>query len=660
MFGARNSAVTSKRTVAPKDEQERDPERMIKLKECCDMLLAGGYFRARIPTLSPFDKVVGGMVWSMTASNVGVDVDILFEENSTIGQRIKLSENIVRALVKMQCPRALQANQIQGLDYDNIFPVIQWLVRKVIETRLLTGDQVRQLSVSQFGKSFLLPEDSKLGENKVYVSDLGAKYKTQRKFKKRDDATFESEVGRVEATLLEYGEKVYGSGLTVDEEQEEKKRERAAQRGGAGKLGSKIDALSPGGPSTDGEMTEEKQKEMEEAEKRRLNALQQQLAGVDSEGKLTGQNVGKIVGMRANEIREAAAAYDEEMKKSIADGDISGMDHNADGAHSSLSSSLNSAAAAAAAQKKSEEQLFRRQAEALKRKIKNAEAVQAEKKTMFDDAEAKVAALREELNSQNQHITRLIEETSKLEELENDAGNKDVIAKLRALVVLNEDLRRQENEFKLSCKREMTRLNELIEKLETAEGDEETKKMLEIESIYEVDLAKLTKLRQVLAKKNQEIANVNRQIDDIPTRAELLQFERRFVELYDLVSEKLVETRTFYDMFNTLSETYKYMLNEVQILESIIQGFPIGMKSKVGQESMLKQFGAMIESVKQSQESVQSNLAQEKSMEEMLTQKYNKLLEKQRAYFKAVKEFQEEAQTNEQLSLALERLKGDK
>lgn len=38
------------------------------LKQCCDLLLAGGYFRARIPTLSPFDKVVGGIVWALTIS----------------------------------------------------------------------------------------------------------------------------------------------------------------------------------------------------------------------------------------------------------------------------------------------------------------------------------------------------------------------------------------------------------------------------------------------------------------------------------------------------------------------------------------------------------------------------------------------------------------
>ena len=67
---------------------ESDPERLLKLKECCDLLLAGGYFRARIPTLSPFDKVVGGLAWSITASGVDVDVDVLFQENASIGQKM--------------------------------------------------------------------------------------------------------------------------------------------------------------------------------------------------------------------------------------------------------------------------------------------------------------------------------------------------------------------------------------------------------------------------------------------------------------------------------------------------------------------------------------------------------------------------------------------
>ena len=33
-------------------------------------------------------QVIGGMAWSITASNVDVDVDVFFQENATIGQRM--------------------------------------------------------------------------------------------------------------------------------------------------------------------------------------------------------------------------------------------------------------------------------------------------------------------------------------------------------------------------------------------------------------------------------------------------------------------------------------------------------------------------------------------------------------------------------------------
>jgi hypothetical protein len=47
--------------------------------------------------------------------------------------------------------------------------------------------------------------------------------------------------------------------------------------------------------------------------------------------------------------------------------------------------------------------------------------------------------------------------------------------------------------------------------------------------------AKYTKLRQVLAESNRTIANSIRVIDDVPSRIELIQYERRFAELYQQV-----------------------------------------------------------------------------------------------------------------------------
>lgn len=53
-----------------------------------DLLVAAGYFRARIKGLSSFDKVVGGMAWCMESCYYDVDIDLLFQENSTIGQKM--------------------------------------------------------------------------------------------------------------------------------------------------------------------------------------------------------------------------------------------------------------------------------------------------------------------------------------------------------------------------------------------------------------------------------------------------------------------------------------------------------------------------------------------------------------------------------------------
>uniref|UniRef100_A0A8B7V058 Coiled-coil domain-containing protein 93 homolog n=1 Tax=Castor canadensis TaxID=51338 RepID=A0A8B7V058_CASCN len=71
----------------PEVETREDEEQNVKLTEILELLVAAGYFRARIKGLSPFDKVVGGMTWCITTCNFDVDVDLLFQENSTIGQK---------------------------------------------------------------------------------------------------------------------------------------------------------------------------------------------------------------------------------------------------------------------------------------------------------------------------------------------------------------------------------------------------------------------------------------------------------------------------------------------------------------------------------------------------------------------------------------------
>lgn len=68
-----------------------------------------------------------------------------------------------------------------------------------------------------------------------------------------------------------------------------------------------------------------------------------------------------------------------------------------------------------------------------------------------------------------------------------------------------------------------------------------------------------------MAETNLEVANAIRTIDDIPTRTELIQYERRFVELYQQVAWKLEETRKYYDIYNTLDTSLGFLQKEVKI-----------------------------------------------------------------------------------------------
>lgn len=60
--------------------------------------------------------------------------------------------------------------------------------------------------------------------------------------------------------------------------------------------------------------------------------------------------------------------------------------------------------------------------------------------------------------------------------------------------------------------------------------NEETTNM---EKELEEEHAKVKNARLLLAKKNRSVAALERQMDEVPNRAELAQYQRRFLELYN-------------------------------------------------------------------------------------------------------------------------------
>ncbi|XP_062861631.1 coiled-coil domain-containing protein 93 isoform X1 [Trichomycterus rosablanca] len=594
-------------------ETREDEEQSIKLAEILELLLAAGYFRARIKGLSPFDKVVGGMTWCITTCNFDIDVDLLFQENSTIGQKIALTEKIVSVLPKMKCPHRLEPHQIQGLDFIHIFPVIQWLVKRAIETREEMGDYVRAYSVSQFQKTHAFPEDEEFEQRKQKavrtVVDMSGVYAPQRRYRRQMNAEeLLDEESRVHSTLLEYGRRY---GFSKHSKQE--------------KTGEKKPHLAHGAQLPPPGMTDVSEEEdLQAAEEVRIKALMTGMAAMATEeGRLTANTVGQIVGLQSEEIKQIAFEYAEKAERSAEDcperyGPVQ--------QHRRMVASLN------------------KQIQQRTKELEEMQAKQQEVRTACEEAKSK-------LTEATKFGEKLEKELSVLANVEAQADSS-LLEKLRALVAMNENLKEQEQEFRAHCREEMTRLQQSIEDLKIEFGDEaddQKERTQIIDQQYSTDREKLQKIRLLMARRNREIAILQRKIDEVPSRAELTQYQKRFIELYSQVSATHKETKQFFTLYNTLDDKKVYLEKEVNLLNSIHDNFQQAMASSGAKEQFLRQMEQIVEGIKQSRMKMEKKKQENKMRRDQLNDEYLELLDKQRLYFKTVKDFKEECRKNEML-----------
>uniref|UniRef100_A0A4W5R943 Coiled-coil domain-containing protein 93 n=1 Tax=Hucho hucho TaxID=62062 RepID=A0A4W5R943_9TELE len=525
-------------------ETREDEEQSVKLAEILELLLAAGYFRARIKGLGPFDKVVGGMTWCITTCNFDIDVDLLFQENSTIGQKIALTEKIVSVLPKMKCPHRLEPHQIQGLDFIHIFPVIQWLVKRAIETREEMGDYVRAYSVSQFQKTHSFPEDEDFlqRKEKAVKAVLDDVYKPQRKYKRQ-----------VEAGELLDEESRMASPCSLQTE------DRKA-------------SLTPGSQAMPPGMTEVSQEEEDLQAAEEVRSCPTCIAQ-NPTGRLTASTVGQIVGLQSEEIKQIASEYAE--KQSELSAEDRPERYGPVQQHRRMVTSLN---------------------KQIQQKTKQLEELQAKRLEVKSGCEQAKSKLMEA----TEQTERLEKELSALEEAEGQADT-GLLEKLRALVGMNENLKHQEQEFRTHCR---------------------------------VSL-------HTFLNTNREIAVLQRKIDEVPSRAELTQYQKRFIELYGQVSATHKETKQFFTLYNTLDDKKVYLEKEVNLLNSIHDNFQQAMASSGAKEQFLRQMEQIVEGIKQSRIKMEKKKQENKMRRDQLNDEYLELLDKQRLYFKTVKDFKE-------------------
>jgi hypothetical protein len=148
------------------------------------------------------------MAWTLTGCFYDIDID--FKDEMTLTEKIRVSEKITAGLKSINYPNVLNPIQIQGLDLKPIYTCLQWLYKRLLETRDERNEMNKKFSIN-FLKNSLL-EDNKSKSKNITDDEniLKAKYnkiQQNRKYKPKQKLNFDyNDELRVFFTMIEFGQ----------------------------------------------------------------------------------------------------------------------------------------------------------------------------------------------------------------------------------------------------------------------------------------------------------------------------------------------------------------------------------------------------------------------------------------------------------------------
>lgn len=162
-------------------------------------------------------------------------------------------------------------------------------------------------------------------------------------------------------------------------------------------------------------------------------------------------------------------------------------------------------------------------------------------------------------------VVQIQQEINELNDREKDS-DKSILDTVQLLIRKNEEMKQEEQQFKETCRRKMAELEKTIEE---AEQNSPERNVEDLRGELKHEEEQYQALRLQAAKQNRQLMMAQRQLDRVPDRTELAQYQKRFLELYNQVAAKHRETKQYFSLYNTLSETRTYMDKELNLLNAI-------------------------------------------------------------------------------------------
>ena len=639
-----------KENVLEEDQEERT------LEDVFDLLSIGSHFQwtnesNNAKKNTRFDHLLFGFVFLLQRCRWDVGMKIKKskikrgkeeEKTMTMGEKLKLCEEVERGIGELGCPLPLRAHQICGLDSEKVFPVVQWLTKramvlageKVVVKEEEEGEWERGGGGSLFGKTRRQSGRIRRSRLQSLLLRESVTKNNTRTFRRAAESNVNRELEREgeekirNGCLMEFGHRVNGKSRLYD------------ARGGGSSMMARAAAKNRGEEKKDGfgstTMTAEEEdavlseEELAQREEAKLKRMLSEYLVKNDENDENASNVSSnsvaelLVKMKGWEIAKAMNAFGDDF-------DTSGGG-NVNGASMSFAG-LSGAAGKILRIERSTRAVARR-LEAEKRKLDS-------KREEMDEAELETKQAKDAYENARKENETIIAKRVELEKSVTDPAQKQLVDALANMARRRASLKKEEASFRKTCKKELKVLKAKVTSIEEErEQTGELAKIAETSAQYAKEKEKRDKRVNELAKRSKKNAILSRRLDDVPHSAELAQYETRFRELKNAVTRKLRETKRQFALYNSLAKRSEHAAKEISLLTSVKEQLHL-LDTKIGKESLRDSLRDISSAVSKTADNAERKKMNEKRAEELLAEDQREHIEKRKEYLKLTKEFKD-------------------
>ncbi|CAD8093410.1 unnamed protein product [Paramecium sonneborni] len=635
-----------------------DPETNPKLKEILDLLLLAGYFRIRIPSIKPFDKILGGLSWCITQSNFAIDIQ--YNDDYNIGQKIKVSEQIVKSLIEMQCPYALQPHQIQGLDLNAIYPVIKWLIKFVLETREFRQDQNYRVS-KLVGKNanqtlyYQDQEEKKAIQEIVSQLDLlqdNRQTKNLKRLSKKDPL-------RVYSTLIEYGDlssqRTYNKFCALISGIQKQKQQGNQQNVSAVNNKSQLNSTLAFQQNLFVDEVQEKkttnQNQNQQVTLEQLTNLQKekiqqaqaqikemsQIAGPSAEATLNEEEGRKFQKLQRRNSIAGQSLSQLISKEKIAEGL---KQQNQEEEDQEVVNTVNI--------KLQEKLILEQQFKLQQQNLNNLEKAIEQDMVEVEQLEQQNNQLQQQINEEKSRLSKIVEALKVIETKTKKANQVD-IKRAEEQVAKKLELKEEKTQLKKEIKQEQQKIErEKEEAIKNMPQENDQEIFKEMKAQYNQKREKFEKKFQQFQLLNQEIVVLERKLESFPQPSEIAQYHQRFLKLYDSINEEMESNKKLLSKYNNLLEVKQLAAQFVDIYRTFKENYTNNLKDKKGKIELQQNLDSTYKQLQKQLQLYQEKLQQSENKRQSNLEQYRQALAIEREYYKLLKEIKFEYEKYEQ------------